>query len=67
VDACKKNGWQAFNFPTSFGNQGECVSFVNTAAKPPKMKVSATQRVEVDIPDRRDDGHVHGDELPRQR
>ena len=28
-DACKQNGWQAFNYPT-FKNQGDCIQFVNT-------------------------------------
>ena len=31
TDACKKDGWQSFNFPVSFRNQGNCVSFVATA------------------------------------
>ncbi len=26
ADACKKGGWQAFNFPVAFKNQGDCVS-----------------------------------------
>jgi N-acetylneuraminic acid mutarotase len=29
-DQCKKNGWQTFNVPRMFKNQGDCVSFVNT-------------------------------------
>ena len=29
-DQCKDNGWLAFNFPRSFENQGDCVSYVNT-------------------------------------
>jgi uncharacterized protein YjiK len=36
ADACKKGGWQTFNFPVSFKNQGDCVSYVNAASKPPK-------------------------------
>src|SRR6185436_14611925 len=30
-DQCKKGGWQAFGFPRAFKNQGDCISFVNTA------------------------------------
>lgn len=30
ADACKKGGWQAFYFPRSFKNQGDCIQFVNT-------------------------------------
>jgi probable HAF family extracellular repeat protein len=29
-DQCKKGGWQTFNTPRSFKNQGDCVSFVET-------------------------------------
>lgn len=29
-DQCKNNGWQRFNFPFSFKNQGDCIQFVNT-------------------------------------
>jgi hypothetical protein len=32
ADACKKNGWKAFNNP-SFKNQGDCVSFVATGGR----------------------------------
>src|SRR5208337_852488 len=28
-DQCKDGGWQTFNFPRKFKNQGDCVSFVN--------------------------------------
>jgi len=27
---CKDNGWQRFDFPFSFKNQGDCIQFVNT-------------------------------------
>jgi hypothetical protein len=27
---CKKGGWQIFEFPRAFKNQGDCVKFVNT-------------------------------------
>ena len=27
---CKDDGWQQFNFPFSFKNQGDCIQFVNT-------------------------------------
>jgi YVTN family beta-propeller protein len=30
TDQCKKGGWQTFNVPRTFKNQGDCVSFVNT-------------------------------------
>jgi hypothetical protein len=30
TDQCKKGGWQTFNVPRTFNNQGDCVSFVNT-------------------------------------
>lgn len=30
MDQCKDNGWLNFNFPRSFENQGDCVSFVET-------------------------------------
>lgn len=29
-DECKKGGWQQFNVPRQFENQGDCVSFVQT-------------------------------------
>lgn len=29
-DECKKNGWQVFEFPRVFKNQGDCIKFVNT-------------------------------------
>lgn len=29
-DECKKGGWQQFNVPRQFKNQGDCVSFVQT-------------------------------------
>ena len=29
-DECKKGGWQVFEFPRAFKNQGDCVKFVNT-------------------------------------
>ena len=29
-DQCKEDGWQLFNFPFSFKNQGDCIQFVNT-------------------------------------
>jgi len=31
IDQCKDNGWMNFNFPTSFEDQGACVSAVATA------------------------------------
>ena len=30
MDQCKDNGWLNFNFPRSFEDQGDCVSFVET-------------------------------------
>jgi hypothetical protein len=27
---CKNNGWQRFNFPRVFKNQGDCIQYVNT-------------------------------------
>jgi sugar lactone lactonase YvrE len=30
-DECKKDGWQSFEFPRAFKNQGDCIQFVNTA------------------------------------
>ena len=30
VDQCKNSGWMSFNFPRSFQNQGDCVSFIQT-------------------------------------
>jgi hypothetical protein len=29
-DQCKNNGWQTFNLPRTFKNQGDCIQFVNT-------------------------------------
>jgi len=29
-DQCKNGGWQAFNVPGAFKNQGDCIQFVNT-------------------------------------
>jgi hypothetical protein len=29
-DQCRNNGWQLFNVPRLFRNQGECIQFVNT-------------------------------------
>lgn len=29
-DGCKKDGWNVFNFPRTFKNQGDCIQFVNT-------------------------------------
>jgi hypothetical protein len=29
-DECKKGGWQIFQFPRKFKNQGDCIQFVNT-------------------------------------
>ncbi len=29
-DQCKKGGWQTFNTPHTFKNQGDCIQFVNT-------------------------------------
>ena len=29
-DQCKKGGWQTFNTPRTFKNQGDCIQFVNT-------------------------------------
>ena len=29
-DACKSEGWRAFNTPRRFKNQGDCIQFVNT-------------------------------------
>lgn len=29
-DECKGSGWQAYNTPHSFKNQGDCIQFVNT-------------------------------------
>jgi len=31
IDECKDDGWRNFNFPTSFENQGDCVSGVASA------------------------------------
>ena len=29
-DQCKDGGWQRFDVPRKFTNQGDCVSFTNT-------------------------------------
>ena len=29
-DQCKNGGWRAFDTPRKFGNQGDCIQFVNT-------------------------------------
>jgi len=29
VDECKADGWQAFDFPDVFKNQGECIAYLN--------------------------------------
>jgi Big-like domain-containing protein/thrombospondin type 3 repeat protein len=29
-DQCKNGGWQLFDFPRTFKNQGDCIQFVNT-------------------------------------
>src|SRR5205807_9428170 len=29
-DQCKNGGWQTFNTPRRFKNQGDCIQFVNT-------------------------------------
>ena len=29
-DQCKNGGWQLFNHPRTFNNQGDCIQFVNT-------------------------------------
>jgi len=29
-DQCKNGGWQFFNYPRTFANQGDCIQFVNT-------------------------------------
>jgi len=29
-DQCKNGGWQLFNYPRTFKNQGDCIQFVNT-------------------------------------
>jgi hypothetical protein len=29
-DQCRQDGWRGFEFPRTFENQGDCVSFVNT-------------------------------------
>lgn len=29
-DDCKDGGWQTFNFPQEFNNQGDCIQFFNT-------------------------------------
>lgn len=29
-DQCKNGGWQFFNYPRTFNNQGDCIQFVNT-------------------------------------
>ena len=30
TNACKSGGWQAFRFPYTFKNQGDCIQLVNT-------------------------------------
>lgn len=30
ADQCKNGGWQTFNAPRTFSNQGDCIQFVNT-------------------------------------
>jgi parallel beta-helix repeat protein len=30
ANQCKNNGWQTFNTPRSFKNQGDCIQYVNT-------------------------------------
>ena len=50
ADACRKGAWQTFNFPVAFVNQGDCVSFVATATKPPKVKGPGHQKVEATGP-----------------
>jgi BNR repeat-containing family member len=37
MDACKDGGWRGF-FNPGFGNEGECVSWVQTSAGPPAMR-----------------------------
>ncbi len=29
-DQCKNGGWQFFNYPRTFNNQGDCIQYVNT-------------------------------------
>lgn len=29
-DQCKNGGWEMFNFPRTFKNQGDCIQFINT-------------------------------------
>jgi hypothetical protein len=29
-DQCKNDGWQTFNTPRKFKNQGDCIQYVNT-------------------------------------
>jgi hypothetical protein len=29
-EQCKTEGWQRFDFPRTFKNQGDCLQFVNT-------------------------------------
>jgi hypothetical protein len=29
-EECKNGGWQAFNVPRAFANQGDCIQFMNT-------------------------------------
>jgi hypothetical protein len=36
ADACKNGGWQTFNFPTTFANQGQCLRYVASVGKPRK-------------------------------
>jgi hypothetical protein len=30
VDECKGDGWESFNHPSSFANQGQCIAYVNS-------------------------------------
>ena len=50
ADACRNGGWQTFNFPMAFRNQGECIAFVLVAGAPPKITVPANMRVEATGP-----------------
>ena len=33
VEECKDGGWENFNFPETFANQGQCVAFVESRKK----------------------------------
>ncbi len=50
ADECKRGGWQTFNFPVTFTNQGDCVSYAKAVNKPPKVTVPGHQRVEAEGP-----------------